>query len=504
MKRKRYWLVAVIVLTTWPTRAMLQWSYKEQYRPQVHFSQQVHWMNDPNGLVYFQGEYHLFFQYNPTAMVPGHIGWGHAVSPDLLHWHELPQALAEYNGEMAFTGSVVVDKINSSDLCDGGKPCLIAIYTGHKGEGETRLETQNIAASQDRGRTWTRYNGNPVLNLHMPEFRDPGVSWNAITKSWVMAVALPNQHQVSFYSSPDLKQWTHLSDFGPAGKTDGQWECPNLLKVPSSDGKSSMWALKVGINPGGLQGGSGEQYFLGSFDGKTFTQSSEAGAHGWTDYGKDSYCAISYNDLPPGSKPTLIGWMNNWQYADKVPTSPWRGQMTMPRRVTYAKDADGLSLAEDAVTEPLREGAGQVIQVALTGKRNMKHIETTSPAEVQVSFSSGNADSYGLKLYSDDTHWTEVGFAGAKLYVDRIHSGQEVAVNFPARTETALAPHRGHDLRIIIDRDSVEVFAQHGTLAMTNLVFPPSDSLRIVPFGSKGGVRVKVWHLRSIWGQQHQ
>ena len=171
-----------------------------------------------------------------------------------------------------------------------------------------------------------------------------------------------------------------------------------MLKIPSADGKSIMGAMKVGINPGGLQGGSGEQYFLGNFDGKTFTTSSEPGAHGWTDYGKDSYCAISYNDLPPGSNPTLIGWMNNWQYADKVPTSPWRGQMTMPRRLTYVKDGDGLSLSEDALTAPLREQTGgEPMRFALTGEHSHTFV-TSSPAELQLSFTSTGSDPHGVKL----------------------------------------------------------------------------------------------------------
>ncbi len=274
-----------------------------------------------------------------------------------------------------------------------------------------------------------------------------------------------------------------------------------MLKVPSADGKSSMWAMKVGINPGGLQGGSGEQYFLGHFDGKTFTQSSDPGAHGWTDYGKDSYCAISYNDLPRGAKPTLIGWMNDWQYADTLPTSPWRGQMTMPRMLTYLRDQDGLTLVEAPLTEPLREGTGVTFRAVLDGKRDAEPFVTSSPAELQVSFPAGGSDSSGVRLYSDDTHWTEVGFAADKLYVDRTHAGQQVTPNFPVRTEAALAAHRGRDIRIIVDRNSVEIFAQHGSLAMTNLIFPPSQSLGIVPFGSNTTVTGRIWKLRSIWNK---
>ena len=250
-------------------------AYDELYRPQVHFSPREHWTNDPNGLVLFHGEYHLFFQYNPFGDQWGHMSWGHAVSRDLLHWQELPVAIPEQAGEMVFTGSVVVDH-NSSGLCAAKPECLVAIYTGHRpgkvADGSDTLQTQNLASSLDEGRTWTRYPANPVLDLHMADFRDPSVSWDDTSKVWVMAVSLPKQHIVRLYRSPDLKAWTPMSDFGPAGDVAGDWECPDLLHVPAADGLGpGMWAMKVGLNPGALQGGSGEQYFLGSFDGRTFT-----------------------------------------------------------------------------------------------------------------------------------------------------------------------------------------------------------------------------------------
>ncbi len=330
----------------------------------MHFSPQQHWTNDPNGLVYFRGEYHLFFQYNPFGDEWGHMSWGHAVSTDLLHWHELPVAIPEQDGMMIFTGSVVVDRENTSGFCAPKTECLVAVYTGNSDKAHGNLQTQNIAYSRDSGRTWTLYTGNPVLDLHMADFRDPSVSWDDKEHHWVMAVSLPKEHKVRFYSSPNLKQWTQLSDFGPAGDVAGDWECPDLLRIPAANGQGEgMWALKVGLNPGAPQGGSGEQYFLGSFDGKSFTASSDPGAHGWTNYGKDDYCAISFNGLPKREKPVLIGWMSNWQYAAKLPTSPWRGQMSLPRRLSLLKDGAGLALEQEPVIAPLRE-AGKPIAVA--------------------------------------------------------------------------------------------------------------------------------------------
>ena len=478
--------------------------YQEALRPQVHYSPREHWMNDPNGLVYFEGEYHLFYQYNGRSMVPEHVGWGHAVSKDLLHWEELGEAIPEVNGEAAFTGSAVVDAKNTSGLCERGKACLVAIYTGNVGSGPTQREWQNIASSQDRGRTWQRYAGNPVLDLHTKEFRDPGVSWNEQAKAWVMAVSMPNEHQVAFYTSPDLKKWTETSRFGPAGQTTGQWECPDLLKVPGAG--RDVWALKVGINPGSLQGGSGEQYFLGNFDGKTFTSGTEAGAHGWSDYGKDSYCAISYNDLPKGEKPTLIGWMDDWQYADKLPTTPWRGQMTMPRRVTAVKDGAGLGLKQEPVVESLRVGKGIGLSGVLRAGEKTRQLATTaSPAEFTLSFDGG--ETFGVRLYSDAEHWTEIGMdrSAMILYVDRTKAqGIEAPANFSARTEAPLAARRTFDLHVVVDRSSVEVFAQDGTVAMTNLILPKGTEIRVEMFrgGGKGAVKAsgRLWPLRPIWG----
>lgn len=474
------------------------------FRPQVHFSPQRNWTNDPNGLVYFEGEYHLFFQYNPFGDQWGHMSWGHAVSKDLLHWQELPVAILEADGEMVFTGSVVVDEKNSSGLCKGGNGCMVAVYTGDSSPATGHREVQNLAVSQDRGRTWTRYAGNPVLDLHKADFRDPNVNWNEESQSWLMAVALPQEHQVAFYDSPDLKQWTRVGTFGPDGAISGVWECPDLLHIPAKDGRSDIWALKVGLNPGSLQGGSGEQYFLGSFDGKTFTRSAEPGSHGWTDYGEDSYCAISYNHLPAGDPPTLLGWMSNWEYAKELPTAPWRGQMTLARRVTLVRDQDGLALSQDPVIAPMRQGAGATIAKTLPGKLDsVTLLKSESPAELILNFDPADAQSFGVRLYSDAQHWTEIGFdrTGMHFYIDRTHSGLAIGKGFPTRTEAPLAAHRGFDVHVVMDRSSVEAFAQNGTIAMTNLIFPPTQHLEVKLLRKGGQQALKVtgksWKLRS-------
>jgi sucrose-6-phosphate hydrolase SacC (GH32 family) len=486
--------LVVVVLATSTSLSAQSGTYDQPFRPQVHFSPQHNWTNDPNGLVYFNGEYHLFFQYNPFGDQWGHMSWGHAVSSDMLHWRELPVAIPEQGTEMVFTGSVVIDEHNTSGLCANNKPCMVAVYTGHHTTKPLR-QNQNLAYSNDNGRTWKRYTGNPVLDLNMSDFRDPSVLRDEAHQRWVMAVALPNEHKVLFYSSPDLKQWTRLSEFGPTGATGGQWECPTLIRVPSDKGSGEMWALKVGINPGGLQGGSGEQYFLGSFDGTAFTASTKPGAHGWTNYGKDDYCAISFNHLPAGHKPVLLGWMSNWDYASKLPTSPWRGQMSLPRELSYIADSLGLALRQEPVTAALR-GAHAAIASSATPTRE-------APFEMDVTFGTAAHGTEGVRLYSDEQHFTEIAFDGAKqqFYIDRTHSGLDPTPQFATRTTTAAHSGRPHDLQIIVDRSSVEAFAQDGTIAMTDLIFPPSRSVRIMFFSSGGKPQVKgdLWALKSIW-----
>ena len=334
-------------------------TYQEQYRPQYHFTPASNWMNDPNGMVYHDGEYHLFYQYNPFGDRWGHMSWGHAVSPDLLHWEHLPVAIPESEGVMAFSGSAVVDWNNTSGFGTADEPPLVAIYTGHTGE----RQSQYLAYSTDRGRTWTVYDGNPVLDIGLKDFRDPKVFWHDEQERWVMVVALPDQYRVSFYASPDLKEWTHLSDFGPAAAVGGIWECPDLFQLPvDGDPDNTRWVLIVNLNPGSMAGGSGTQYFIGDFDGTHFT--AEAPAAGttsegmameaalWADYGKDFYAAVSWSDIPEeDGRRIWLGWMSNWQYANDIPTSPWRSAQSIPRTLELRTTPEGLRMVQRPVEE---------------------------------------------------------------------------------------------------------------------------------------------------------
>lgn len=259
--------VVSLVATTVANAAPPEPTYTEPYRPQFHFTPAKNWMNDPNGLIYYAGEYHLFFQHNPEAATWGNISWGHAVSTDLVHWRELPLAIPATATEMAWSGSVVVDRRNTAGFNEPGRPAMVAIFTSYnRASGD---QTQSLAYSLDRGRTWTRYAGNPVLDDADNNFRDPKVFWHAPQRRWVMAIVLAQQRKVAFYTSKDLKTWRHQSDFGPANAIGGVWEVPDLFPLPvNGNPRRTKWVLVVNLNPGGVAGGSGAQYFVGDFDGR--------------------------------------------------------------------------------------------------------------------------------------------------------------------------------------------------------------------------------------------
>ena len=319
---------------------------------------------------------------------------------------------------MIFTGSTVVDEHNTSGFCAAGKPCMVAVYTGHTPRGARQaLQTQNLAYSNDRGRTWTKYSGNPVLNRNMADFRDPHVFWSDGGRRWVMAVALPNEHKVLFYGSADLKRWERLSDFGPAGATGGQWECPTLTEVPVEGERAGAHAL-------GPQGRTESRGPAGRLRRAVFRRAAStarassttirAATTLWTDYGKDCYCALTFNNLPRADAPVMLGWMSNWQYAAKMPTAPWRGQMTVPRRLQLRQGAGGLRLAQEPV-ESIRalrknpfswKGAdAKRLNSALRG-----HATRGTSFELHATFSPGNEGEAGWRLRGANETYTVVAY----------------------------------------------------------------------------------------------
>src|SRR4051812_28283356 len=312
--------------------------YKEPYRPQIHFSPKEKWMNDPNGMVFYNNKYHLFYQYYPDSTVWGPMHWGHATSSDLVHWQHQPVALYPDSLGYIFSGSAVVDVHNSSGLGKYGKVPLVAIFTHHDPAGEKKgrndYQNQSLAYSLDEGTTWTKYAGNPVLkNPGIRDFRDPKVMWYAKQQKWVMTLA--TKDHITFYSAHDLKTWKKESEFGlQTGAHGGVWECPDLFPL-KLNGKT-YWVLLVSINPGGPNGGSATQYFVGQFDGKNFI--SDQKDIRWIDYGTDNYAGVTWSNT--GNRKIFIGWMNNWQYGKVVPTKIWRSAITVPRDLGIEKVGD--------------------------------------------------------------------------------------------------------------------------------------------------------------------
>lgn len=464
-------------------------------RPLVHFTPERNFMNDPNGLVFHEGEYHLFYQHNPFGDVWGHMSWGHAVSRDLLHWQHLPVALAEENGVMAFSGCAVVDRENTSGFGKDGKPPLVAIFTGHT----EQEQTQNIAWSNDNGRTWTKYPGNPVIAIGSRDHRDPKVIWHAPTRRWIMITVLADIHQVRFDGSPDLIHWEHLSDYGPFGAADGVWECPDLFPL-AIDGQpgDDVWVIKVDVCRT-----TGAQFIVGDFDGRVFTPREDAQA--WRiDHGVDFYAAQSWSDTPDGRR-IWVAWMANWAYANTTPSSPWRGSFSIPRVVSLRPTPEGPRLRQQPIAElagaraaHLQFGACEVAEAndALAG------LEPAPALEVLLTASPGRARRFGITVSHGEGEETVINcdLQALTLTVDRRRSGEHAfADTFAADHVAPLAPVQGAiDLHVFLDGCSVEVFAQDGLVVLSDLIFPHSGLHSVSLFEEGGDVtveRLDVWPL---------
>jgi len=435
----------------------------EEYRPAYHFSPKKGWMNDPNGLVFLNGTYHLFFQHNPDSTVWGPMHWGHATSTDLVHWDEQPIALYPDSMGTIFSGSAVVDRDNTAGF---GENALIAIFTQHSHEIEKEKtglhQTQGIAYSLDEGRTWTKYEGNPVLpNPGIWDFRDPKVSWHEESRQWVMALA--TQQTITFYGSKNLKQWDRLSAFGEGiGAHGGVWECPDLLRFSTEEG--DKWVLFVSINPGGPNTGSATQYFVGDFDGKTFRTDQKDIR--WIDYGPDNYAGVTFSDM--GDRRTMIAWMSNWMYANVVPASTWRSGNTIVRDLDLVKSEGAWVLTSNPVAEladATDEGqeAGPGDEIALAA--NTLDVSFTSQKmagfEVELANASGDVLLFGYEP------------AGDQYYIDRSKAGE---VSFSKRfVQRPVAPRQAKGdilpVRFLLDRNSIEIFADGGKTAMSALFF---------------------------------
>jgi len=462
-------------------------------------------MNDPNGMVFFDGEYHLFYQHNPDDTVHGPMYWGHAVSRDLMHWQHLPVALAPDEHGTIFSGSAVVDWKDTTGFFQG-RPGLVAIFTHHRSHPDTKQieQRQSLAYSADSGRTWTKYAGNPVLTCaDEPDFRDPKVFWHHGSGRWIMVLAVRNK--VSLYSSDNLKDWSFLSHFS-AGSREGVWECPDLFPVRIEGTDEYKWVLEVDINPGAVAGGSGGQYFIGAFDGTEFTAENLEDAPLWLDYGKDHYAGVSWSDVPPEDGRRLwIAWMSNWQYANHTPTHGWRNAMTIPRELTLRPVGDG---NYRLVQWPVRE-VEKIRGIARTEAR--KTVTKDTPLQlpgvgqcldIELQLEWKHVQEVGVRVCKSDAEETLVGYDSDKqeLYVDRTHSGlTNFHPQFSGRRSAPLAlPKKELSLRILVDHCSVEVFAEDGRLSMTELIFPEEDSGDFEVFVKNGRAQVRNLALHRL------
>ena len=447
----------------------------EPYRPQVHFSPERGWMNDPNGMVFYKGTYHLFYQHYPDSTVWGPMHWGHATSTDLMHWQHRPIALYPDSLGYIFSGSAVVDSNNTSGFGKGGKIPLVAIFTHHdpKGEKEGRndYQVQSLAYSLDDGNTWTKHSGNPVLrNPGIRDFRDPKVSWHEATKKWIMTLATLDR--ITFYSSPDLKNWTRESEFGKeVGAHGGVWECPDLF--PMDYKGETVWVLLVNLNPGGPNGGSATQYFTGRFDGHHFTPF-QTDTH-WLDYGPDEYAGITWAGT--GARKIFLGWMSNWQYANVVPTKTWRSATTVPRDLSIEKPGDKYLVRSLPVPEleALVEKPVVLENIDAAGF-NLTQKTGTLAGPARLTVTADSIQSVSITLSNDQNENVVIGYdSGSNAYfIDRTTSGKVAfEKGFAARhTAPRLSDKTSMNLTLIIDAASVELFADDGLSVMTSIFFP--------------------------------
>lgn len=496
LTNKIAWVLIVFALMACEQKVKTDY-YTEEHRLQFHFSPETSWMNDPNGMVYYDGEYHLFYQYYPDSTVWGPMHWGHAISTDLVHWEHLPIALYPDSLGYIFSGSAVVDHNNTAGFQTGEEKTMVAIFTYDK-QG---FETQAIAYSNDRGRSWTKYENNPVLgNPGEQDYRDPKVFWHEASESWIMSLAVSKR--IEFYRSKDLKQWEKSGEFGRAGSLIGVWECPDLfpLKVEGTD--ESKWVLLVSVNEGSPHGGSGTQYFIGDFDGETFINDNNAELELWIDYGKDNYAGVTWSNVPDG-RTLFLGWMSNWQYAQVVPTEKWRSAMTVPRELKLKKFEDDAYL----ISLPVRE-----LEVL---RKNEKKIEVGKkyPArsgllELMLEFDldENSALDFGVELVNSRNDRLSIGYSRTtnQFYIDRTFAGKkEFAYGFEGKHFAHRISAEGKlQMQIFIDHASVELFADGGSVVLTNTFFPYElyNTIGIFELGGKAKLnRGVMYELNSIW-----
>ncbi|MED1563513.1 hypothetical protein AJ85_05520 [Alkalihalobacillus alcalophilus ATCC 27647 = CGMCC 1.3604] len=517
MKKGRFYLVISVIVVSislaifWASNLALSTDYTEQYRPQFHFSPEENWMNDPNGMVYYEGEYHLFYQHNPHDNVWGPMYWGHAISKDMIEWEHRPIALEPDEIGTIFSGSAVVDWNNSTGFFDEKGEGLVAIFT-HAGDGQS----QSLAYSKDKGRTWEKYEGNPVIpsDPTIPDFRDPKVFWHDDTEKWVMAITAGKK--VLFYGSHNLIEWDFLSEFGKGmGAQAGVWECPDLFELAiDGDPDHTKWVLQVDIGDGAIAGGSGAQYFIGEFDGTTFVSDHDPEQINWLDYGADFYAAQSFSDMPTeDGRRVMIAWMNNWLYANQVPTEVWRGAMSFPREMQLMTDSMGEIKVAQKPIEELNSLRGEQLFYLENEKVDQSFAKElladikADTFELFIEIDRNSLSDVGFKIRQSDNleDETQIGFSSEtnELFVERRQLDEiYFSPYFNGRHKVEIANSNTLTLQILVDQSSVEVFAQDGQYVITDLIFPNEDSVNMEFFLEGEEVfihNLTIHSLQSIW-----
>ena len=472
-----------------------EFKYDETYRPKFHFTPEHGWMNDPNGMVFLDGEYHLFFQYNPYGSMWGNMSWGHAVSTDMVSWTYLPTALTPDSLGAIFSGSAVIDVNNTAGF---GKNAMVAIFTSC---GKT--QQQSIAYSTDKGRTFTKYAKNPVLpNPGITDFRDPKVSWNEAANQWVMALA--TKQTVTFFGSPNLKDWTKLSEFGEGiGSHAAVWECPDLFPM-TYQGKTK-WVLIVSLNPGGPNGGSATQYFIGDFNGKTFKPDALPYPL-WLDYGRDNYAGVTFSNIPKtDGRRIFLGWMSNWDYANQVPTKNFRSANTVPRELTITTNGKHLILSSYPVRE-LTNLKGKVIvkpNLLVENEATITELLKNNEGsyEVEMTIKPENAGVFGFSLNNSKNETLKFNFDNTTgfLSIDRKKSGLiDFNDRFAMGMNAPLIKRDAYRIRLLVDKASAEIFVNEGEITMSTLFFPTETMNHLKFYTNDGKFSVENIKINNI------
>lgn len=472
---------------------------KECFRPVYHHTPVYGWMNDPNGMFYKDGVYHLYFQYNPYGSVWGNMHWGHSTSSDLMHWKFEGSAIVPDAWGAIFSGSCVVDHENTAGF---GKGAIVAFYTSAKSTPWGDVQSESMAYSLDNGKTFTKYEGNPILTSSERDFRDPKVFWYAPGKHWVMMLAV-GQH-MEIYSSVNLKDWKKESEFGAMqGAHGGVWECPDLVEIPVEGTRQKKWVLICNLNPGGPFGGSAAQYFVGSFDGKTFVNESPTLTK-WMDWGKDNYATVTWNNAPDG-RCVALGWMSNWQYANNVPTRQYRSANTIARDLTLYRVGEELYLKSTPSPEVKKARAEKVSKPSfnVAGEYEVPSLldDNKGAYEVELVIQNQGASKIAFCLLNEKGEKVSMYYdlARRQFVMDRSESGTvDFSKDFPAVTVAPADTDKELTLRLFVDRSSIEAFGEDGKFVMTNLVFPslPYNKMRFT--SDEKGYTVKSFKVYRL------